>query len=51
MRDAALELGMAERLSLIPELADPKNLFGFIPLADAAATPHAVAKPRVRALA
>ena len=30
MRDLALELGMAERLSLIPTLEDPKNLFGFI---------------------
>jgi ornithine cyclodeaminase len=35
MRDVAIELGMAERLSLIPELANPKNLFGFI---DGAAT-------------
>lgn len=30
MRDAALELGIGERLALIPELSDPKNLFGFI---------------------
>lgn len=30
MCDLALELGMAERLSLIPTLEDPKNLFGFI---------------------
>lgn len=31
MRDVALELGMGESLSLIPDLPDPKNLFGFIP--------------------
>ena len=30
MRDVAVELGMCERLSLIPELDNPKNLFGFI---------------------
>jgi ornithine cyclodeaminase len=28
MQDAALELGYGERLALIPQLADPKNLFG-----------------------
>lgn len=28
MRDAALELGVGERIQLIPELADPKDLFG-----------------------
>ena len=28
MRDAAVELGMGERMALIPPLADPKNLFG-----------------------
>ena len=30
MRDLAVELKMAETISLIPSLADPKNLFGFI---------------------
>ena len=30
MRDLAVELKMAESISLIPSLADPKNLFGFI---------------------
>ena len=30
MRDLALELGMGERLALIPALDDPKDLFGFI---------------------
>lgn len=29
-RSVAIELGVAERLWLIPELANPKNLFGFI---------------------
>ncbi|WP_026435261.1 ornithine cyclodeaminase [Acidovorax sp. JHL-9] len=28
MRDAAIELGLGERMALIPALADPKNLFG-----------------------
>ena len=28
MHDAALALGYGERLALIPQLADPKNLFG-----------------------
>ena len=27
MRDAALELGMGERIALVPALDDPKNLF------------------------
>lgn len=46
MRDAALELGISERVSLIPELANPKNLFGFIPTEPAGATtaPRAVAE-------
>jgi ornithine cyclodeaminase len=30
MRDLALELGVGERLALIPELDDPKDLFGFL---------------------
>ena len=34
MRDAAQELGMAEQLSLIPEMSNPKNLFGFIACAN-----------------
>jgi len=28
MQDAALEAGLGERLALIPQMADPKNLFG-----------------------
>jgi ornithine cyclodeaminase len=28
MHEAALTLGMGERLALIPQLEDPKNLFG-----------------------
>ena len=31
MRDTAIELGIDEEISLIPELPNPKNLFGFIP--------------------
>ena len=30
MRDAALALGYGERLALIPQLANPKNLFGIL---------------------
>jgi ornithine cyclodeaminase len=30
MNDAALELGMGEMIALIPEMADPKNLFGVL---------------------
>lgn len=41
MRDLALELGLGERVSLIPELADPKNLFGFIPFETPARAPRA----------
>ncbi len=37
MRDLATELNMAESISLIPVLANPKNLFGFIASANAAA--------------
>jgi ornithine cyclodeaminase len=36
MRDVAQELGMGEQLSLIPEMRNPKNLFGFIACANAA---------------
>ncbi len=32
MRDLAQELGVADSLSLIPALADPRNLFGCLPL-------------------
>jgi len=28
MHDAALEAGLGERLALIPQMTDPKNLFG-----------------------
>jgi ornithine cyclodeaminase len=31
MRDTAIELGIDEEISLIPSLADPKNLFGCLP--------------------
>ena len=30
MRDAAAELGLGEYIALIPEMADPKNLFGVL---------------------
>jgi ornithine cyclodeaminase len=30
MRDVAIEMGMSETISLIPDLPNPKNLFGFI---------------------
>lgn len=30
MHNTALAMGMGERLALIPQLADPKNLFGFL---------------------
>ena len=46
MRDVAIELGMGERLSLIPEMDNPKNLFGFIghaPVANPTGTPAAAA--------
>ena len=35
--DAALEAGLGERLALIPQMTDPKNLFGML-LQDAANT-------------
>jgi ornithine cyclodeaminase len=30
MMDSAVRLGMGERIALIPQLADPKNLFGML---------------------
>ncbi len=30
MRDAAERLGMGQMLDLVPDLADPKNLFGLV---------------------
>jgi ornithine cyclodeaminase len=30
MRATALELGLGERITLIPTLADPKDLFGVL---------------------
>jgi ornithine cyclodeaminase len=30
MMDSALRLGMGERIALIPQLVDPKNLFGML---------------------
>jgi ornithine cyclodeaminase len=35
MHEAALELGLGERLALIPQMADPKNLFGTLLKEDA----------------
>lgn len=32
---SAIELGLGERIALIPELADPKNLFGVLRNAEA----------------
>jgi ornithine cyclodeaminase len=32
MRDLAIEEGVEDQISLIPELANPKNLFGCIPV-------------------
>ncbi|MGV3678626.1 MAG: ornithine cyclodeaminase [Acidovorax sp.] len=43
MRDAALELGVGERIQLIPELADPKDLFGTLRQGIAPARLQAVA--------
>lgn len=37
MRDTAIELGIDETISLIPPLANPKNLFGFVPVVKAKA--------------
>ena len=46
LRDAARQLGLGQRLSLIPDLEDPKDLFGLLgPAAQAAATPAAPATP------
>jgi ornithine cyclodeaminase len=39
MMDSANRLGMGERMALIPQLADPKNLFGLL----GAAAPVALA--------
>ena len=36
MHDQAIALGMGERIALIPEMADPKNLFGVLRTAPAA---------------
>jgi ornithine cyclodeaminase len=32
MRDLAIEEGVEDQISLIPELANPKNLFGCLPV-------------------
>jgi ornithine cyclodeaminase len=49
MRDAARELGLAQSLSLIPQLADPKDLFAMVSpvgsLATADARPAAACAP------
>ena len=44
MRDAAVELGMGERMALIPPLADPKDLFGALRQSAATAS-HGAAAP------
>ncbi|MCC4119112.1 ornithine cyclodeaminase, partial [Aromatoleum toluclasticum] len=41
MRDLAIELGVDEEISLIPDLADPKNMFGSVPVS---AAPHAAVR-------
>lgn len=58
MHDAALEAGLGERLALIPEMANPKNLFGTLlqepagmPAAAAAKSAVLSAGPPGRALA
>jgi ornithine cyclodeaminase len=43
MRDCARRLGIGQKLALIPELADPKNLFGSIRPLPQAAVPDLVA--------
>ncbi len=30
MRDTALALGLGERIALIPDMADPRDLFGLL---------------------
>lgn len=40
LRDLATELGEGESLGLIPELADPKNLFSVLQASVAAVAPH-----------
>lgn len=42
MMDSAMRLGMGERIALIPQLADPKNLFGTL------AAPASPASPATR---
>jgi ornithine cyclodeaminase len=37
MMDSAVRLGMGERMALIPQLSDPKNLFGSLNLVTPAA--------------
>ena len=37
LRDLALELGLGDRISLVPEMADPRNLFGQLGLRGVAA--------------
>lgn len=50
MRDAALELGVGERIQLIPDLANPKDLFGALrqagaPMAVSPVQDHQVLQP------
>ncbi len=42
MHDAALACGLGERLALIPQMVDPKNLFGTLLNAEATAVPREV---------
>jgi ornithine cyclodeaminase len=46
MRDAAVELGLGERLQLIPDMPNPKNLFG--QLGYAAISSHSQSQPQPR---
>ena len=52
MRDMACELGLGQKVSLIPELANPKDLFSLIRPQTPAATPRPdAAKARLREMA
>lgn len=44
MRDAAAELGIGEIVELVPEAADPKNLFGVLREEPKPTAPHAAAR-------
>jgi ornithine cyclodeaminase len=42
LRDLAAELGLGRPIALVPELADPKNLFGALPMAALGGLPEAL---------